>query len=284
VQTIANAQQSEAWNGHEGVHWAQNAGRYDAMAQGINEPLLAAAGIGERDRVLDIGCGTGYFTRLAARRSSRGRVLGVDISAPMLARARAAAAEEGVANVSFEQGDAQVYPFPAAAFDLAVSRGGVMFFDDHVAAFTNIGRALRPGGRLVFAGPRPGGSAPEHTRAFAALAPLMRGPSPAAQGMGSLTDPARIRTVLTAAGFTDVSTAGFDVPCVWGRDAEDAVSFYFGTGPVAVNLSGVDRATVSRVRDEVRSALREFETPAGVSLKGAIWVVTATSPGGVAGP
>lgn len=280
MQTIVNSQQAEAWNGHEGVHWAENAGRYDAMAQGINEPLLAAAGIAEQDRVLDIGCGTGFFTRLAARRAGGGRALGVDIAAPLLARARVAAAEEGVANVSFEQGDAQVHPFPAATFDLAVSRGGVMFFDDLVAAFTNIGRALRPGGRLVFAGPQPGGSGGDHSRAFAALAPLMRGPSPAARGMGSLTDPARIEAVLADAGFTNVSIVGVDVPCVWGRDADDAVSFYFVTGPVAFNLSGVDEATVARVRDEVRSALREFETPAGVSLQGAIWVVTATRTSG----
>jgi SAM-dependent methyltransferase len=276
MQTIANTQQAEAWNGQEGVHWAENADRYDTMAQGINEPLLAAAGIGERDRVLDIGCGAGYFTRLAARRASGGRVLGVDISAPMLARARAAAAEEGITNVSFDQGDAQVYPFPTAAFDMAVSRGGMMFFNDPVAAFTNIGRALRPGGRLAFAGP--GDSAPEHARAFAALTPLMRSPSPAARGMGSLTDPARIEAVLADAGFTDVSIARIEVPCIWGRDADDAVSFYFSTGPVAFNLSGVDEATVARVRDEVRSALREFQTPVGVSVQGTIWVVTATRP------
>ena len=278
METVANTQQVEAWNGSEGVHWAENADRYDAVAAGINGPLLAAAAIGERDHVLDVGCGTGHLTRLAARRAVGGEVLGVDISGPMLARARATAAEEGIGNVRFEQGDAQVYPFPAAAFDLAVSRGGVMFFNDHVAAFANIARALRPGGRVVFAGPGAAGSAPEHTRAFAALAPLMRAPSPAARGMGSFSDPARIEAVLTEAGFTDVSVTGYDVPCVWGRDVDDAVSFYFGTGPVAFNLSDVDDATVARVRDEVRSALREFETPAGVSLVGSIWVTAATRP------
>jgi ubiquinone/menaquinone biosynthesis C-methylase UbiE len=172
MQTIANRDHAEAWNGPEGVHWAENADRYDAMAEGINEPLLAAARIGEGDRALDIGCGTGFLTRLAARRAGGGSVLGVDLSAPMLTRARAVAAEEGITNVRFEQGDAQVYPFPAAAFDLAVSRGGVMFFADHVAAFANIGRALRPGGRLVFA--VPGDSAPEHARAFAATRPGSR--------------------------------------------------------------------------------------------------------------
>lgn len=276
MPTIANTQQSEAWNGVEGVHWAENAGRYDTMAQGMNEPLLAAAAIGERERVLDIGCGTGQLTRLAAHHASGGSVLGIDISAPMLARARAVAADEGITNVSFEQGDAQVHPLPAGGFDVAVSRGGVMFFDDPVAAFVNIGRGLCSGGRLAFAGP--GDSAPEHARAFAALAPLMRGPSPASRGMGSLTDPARIESVLTGAGFVGVSITRVYVPCVWGRDADDAASFYFSTGVVAHNLAGVDEATVARVRDDVRSALREFETPAGVCVRGTIWLVTATRP------
>jgi hypothetical protein len=84
--------------------------------------------------------------------------------------------------------------------------------------------------------------------------------------------------VLTEAGFADVSIARAEVPCVWGRDADDAVSFYFSMGPVAFNLSGVDEATVTRVRAEVRAALREFETPAGVSVQGTIRVVTATRP------
>jgi SAM-dependent methyltransferase len=278
MQSIANTQQAEAWNGHEGVHWAENADRYDAMAAGINDPLFAAAGIGERDRVLDIGCGAGWPTRLAARRASRGDVTGIDISAPMLARARAAATEEGLTNVTFVQGDAQVHPFAPASYDLAISRGGVMFFGDHVVAFTNIRQALRPGGRLVFAGPQPGGSSGDHARAFAALGPLMRGPSPAARGMGSLTEPARIEEILTAAGFTDVSIAPVEVPVVWGRDADDAIDFYFATGPVRHNLAEVVPATVERVRDEVRSALREYETPEGVRLRGGIWLVTAGRP------
>jgi SAM-dependent methyltransferase len=279
MPSIANTQHAEAWNGHEGVHWAENADRYDAMAAGINDPLFAAAAIGERDRVLDIGCGAGWTTRQAARRAGRGGATGIDISAPMLARARAAAAEEGLTNVTFVQGDAQVHPFPAAGYDVAFSRGGVMFFGDHVAAFTNIHQALRPAGRLVFAGPQPSGSTGDHAQAFAALGPLMRGPSPAARGMGSLTDPARIQEILTAAGFADVSIAPVEVSVVWGRNADDAVNFYFATGPVRHNLAEVAPATVERVRDEVRSALREYETPHGVRLRGGIWVVTATRPG-----
>src|SRR3569833_290281 len=146
---IVNTAQAEAWNGYEGGHWAAHQSRYDAVNSGFNAPLLAAAAIGEHDRVLDVGCGNGQLTRLAARRARFGHATGLDLSAPMLERARATAAEEGVANVTFARGDAQVHPFPAGAFDVAVSRFGAMFFADPVAAFANVGRAERAGGRAA---------------------------------------------------------------------------------------------------------------------------------------
>jgi ubiquinone/menaquinone biosynthesis C-methylase UbiE len=148
---IVNTAQADAGNGYEGEHWAANDDRYDIVNSGFNGPLLDAAGIGETSRVLDVGCGNGKLTRLAASRARHGQVTGLDLSGPMLARARARAAEEGIGNVTFEQGDAQVYPLPAGGFDVSVSRFGVMFFGDPVAAFANIGRGLRPGGRLAFA-------------------------------------------------------------------------------------------------------------------------------------
>src|SRR6266508_3502360 len=116
MQMIINREQAEAWNGDEGAHWARHQGRWDAVNSGVNDALFAAAAIGERDRVLDVGCGNGQTTRLAARRARRGQVLGIDLSAPMLARARATADAEGVVNARFQQGDAQVYPFPAGGF------------------------------------------------------------------------------------------------------------------------------------------------------------------------
>ncbi|MEU3453638.1 class I SAM-dependent methyltransferase [Micromonospora sp. NPDC006766] len=127
---------------------AEHQARYDAINSGFNELLLAVVGPG--DRVLDLGCGNGQLTRLAARRSGAGHAVGVDLSAPMLDRARASAVDEGVANVEFVRGDTQVHPFPPDGFGVALSRFGVMFFADPVAAFANVGRALRPGGRLAF--------------------------------------------------------------------------------------------------------------------------------------
>jgi SAM-dependent methyltransferase len=278
MQAIANTRHAEAWNGWEGVNWADNAARYDAIVADLNDDFFRIAAIDEDDRVLDIGCGTGQVTLLAARQASRGHVVGVDISAPMLERARADAAEQGVANVRFEQGDAQVHRFPDGGFDVAISRGGVMFFGNLVAAFANIRRGLRPGGRLIFMGPQGGIPDSDYARATAALKPLMRRPSPAAQGMGSLVDSARIHEVLGEAGFADVNVAPFGLLMDYGRDAADAAEFILSQGPVRFNLEGVDQAVVERTREELRTGLEAYETPEGVRIPGAVWLVSAVRP------
>ena len=123
---------------------------YDAELRKHNEHFRAAVNAGPRDRVLDIGCGAGQTTRDAARLAVQGSVIGVDVSAEMLEVARGRSSEQGLRNVRFEQGDAQVQAFPADHFDLCISRFGVMFFADPAAAFVNIARAMRPGGRLVW--------------------------------------------------------------------------------------------------------------------------------------
>ena len=153
-----NAEQARAWDGGEGVYWAENAERFDMSVASYHERFMAAAEIGRTERVLDIGCGTGQTTRDAARAAPDGTALGVDLSGPMIALARRLAAEQGVTNALFEQTDAQIHPFPEQSFDVAISRTGTMFFGDQVAAFANIARAIRPGGRLsvlVWQGPEP---------------------------------------------------------------------------------------------------------------------------------
>lgn len=275
MRTIANHQQAAAWNGWEGRHWAENPERYNGMMEGFNAPLLAAAGIAPRDRVLDIGCGTGQTTLLAAQLASDGSALGIDLSAPMLERARRDAAVSGVGNVSFEQGDAQVHPLPERGFDVLLSRGGVMFFADHVAAFTHLRQALAPDGRLAFLGPQPGGPDSAYARATAALSPFLREASPASRGMGSLLDPVRVREVLVAAGFTDVDVVAAGAPMTFGANVKDAADFIFSMGPIRHNVRTMDRATVTRIRADVIRALAEYETAEGVRLPGSVWIVTA---------
>ncbi|SCF27263.1 Methyltransferase domain-containing protein [Micromonospora viridifaciens] len=277
--TIVNEHQEQAWNGYEGRHWAAHQARYDAINSGFNEVLLDAVGPG--DGVLDLGCGNGQLTRLAARRSGAGHAVGVDLSAPMLDRARASAADEGVDNVDFVRADAQVHPFPPAAFDVALSRFGVMFFADPVAAFANVRRALRPGGRLAFVcldDVRRGDLG-------AVLAPLAAHLPPAGTDGGapgeplSFADPDVVRGVLADAGFVDVACDPRQEAGTWGRDAADAGDFLAGWGPIQHRLGPLEPSVAERVRAALVDAMRPYEGPEGVRLRNAAWLVTARRPG-----
>lgn len=281
MKDIANVDQADAWNGYEGEHWAANQDRWDAVNGEFNDPLLEAAAIGAGDRVLDIGCGNGQTTRLAARRAAEGSALGLDLSGPMLARARRRAAAEGIANVTFVQGDAQVHPLPANAFDVAISRFGIMFFADPVAAFANVGRSLRPGGRLAFLCMQDLSRSAVFRVPMTAIAQVVPPPvlsTAGGPGMFSLADPARIVEVLTAAGFERVTPTGVERAAGWGRDAESAAAFFLESGPAHALLAGAGGETVERVRAAIVAALRPYEQAAGVRLPLAAWLVTASRP------
>ncbi|MFJ5933339.1 class I SAM-dependent methyltransferase [Streptomyces sp. NPDC093071] len=278
---IVNTEQAQAWNGPEGVHWARHQDRWNAVNGGFDEPLLDAAGITGDGRVLDIGCGAGQTTRLAALRAPRGSALGLDLSGPMLAEARARAEREGIPHALFEQGDAQEHPFEAGAFDAAISRYGVMFFADPVAAFANIGRALRPGGRLAFVCPAEAALNDWAVvmTALRDLLPVGDFGSPGLPGMFSLADPDRIRRVLATAGFTGVTAERVRAYGTWGRGAEDAAEFLLGTGPGRHLTERADAETRARVRRTLEDSLRTHETADGtVRLLSTCWLVTADRP------
>ncbi|MCI3928729.1 class I SAM-dependent methyltransferase [Streptomyces sp. AN091965] len=274
---IANTAQAQAWNGYEGAHWAAHQDRWNAVNGGFDQPLLDIAALRAGDEVLDVGCGAGATTRLAARAVGPGRALGLDLSAPMLERAREWAAAEGIANVSFAHGDAQVHPLAPAAFDVAISRFGVMFFTDPVAAFANVARALRPGGRIVFltaAEPE----ATEWLRAFDALddvLPLRGFGAPGGPGMFSLADADTATGLLTAAGFHDVRAARVQAYGTWGRDAEDAARFMLDSGPGRHLLEQVDADARALARTRLTERLRRHETEDGLRLLGTGRLLTA---------
>jgi SAM-dependent methyltransferase len=281
MDSIVNTEQSHAWNGYEGQHWAEHYEHWDNVVGSLNRPLFAAAAIAETDRVLDVGCGNGQTTRLAASLAPRGHALGVDLASPMVRRAREIAAEEVIANVRFEQGDAQVYPFPAGEFDVALSRGGLTFFGDQIAAFTNIASALRPGGRLIFVCLQDSTRQEWFTTLTSALLgrPLETNTTdPYAPGMFSLTDPDRVRRVLTQAGLAQVGVAPVEVLMNFGRDASSAAQMYITTGPARSRLSEASSATKTRAVEAVTAALRPFEGPDGVTMRGMYWLVSAVQP------
>ncbi|MFI9051609.1 class I SAM-dependent methyltransferase [Streptomyces sp. NPDC053427] len=279
MRRTGNTEQETAWNGYEGGHWARNQDRWDAVNAGFNEALLTAAAIGAHDHVLDVGCGAGLTTRLAGRRAVDGRAVGLDLSGPMLERARASTAEERLAHVTFEQGDAQTHPLPPNAFDVVISRFGVMFFADPVAAFANIRRALRPGGRMAFicgAGPE-GNEWLAAVTALRAHLPVGDFGAPGSAGMFSLADPQRVHDVLSAAGFTDITTTHATGYGTWGRDADDAAALLLESGPGRHMSSQVAPEVRERARTALTATLRRHEDAdgGGVRLRGTGWLVTA---------
>ncbi|GAB2506762.1 methyltransferase domain-containing protein [Nocardiopsis aegyptia] len=274
---VANVEQAEAWNGDDGRHWADQSERFDAMLARFTPVLLEAAGIPPGGRVLDIGCGAGVTTCAAAEVASDGAALGVDLSRLLLDQARRRAGSQGLDNVRFEWADAQVHPFPEAAFDTVISRFGIMFFADPAAAFGNIARAVAPRGRLAFlCWQRP--QEIEWTVTLrSALAPFVDLPEPDLHGPGpySLSDPQRSRDLLAASGFDDVGVESVREPVSLGGDMAEAMAFVEHMGPVRSLLFTTDPATRARALDALREALSAHLTGDGVRVGSAAWLVTA---------
>jgi SAM-dependent methyltransferase len=247
---------------------------YDAEFRRHNEHFRAAVDAGTRDRVLDIGCGAGQTTRDAARVAIAGSVVGIDVSAEMLEIARRRSAEQGLRNVTFEQGDAQVQAFPAGQFDLCISRFGAMFFADPAAAFANIGRAMRPGARLVLMV----WQSREHnewaTAIPGALVPGTVAPASAAPAF-SLSDPAIAAGVLTMAGFASVGFAQVREPVFYGPDVDAAYDAVIGLGFAERALAGADTAAADKALQRLRALLNAHLTADGVLFGSRAWIITA---------
>jgi SAM-dependent methyltransferase len=276
----ANAEQARAWDGDEGAYWADHAQRFDRAVAAYHGTFMAACDIVGGERVLDIGCGTGQTTCDAAEAASDGSALGVDLSMRMIELARRLAAGRDIGNVGFEQADAQIYPFPAGSFDVAISRMGTMFFGDPVAAFTNIGRALHPAGRLVmlvWQGPRPNEWIRELGGALAAGRDL---PAPAAGAPGpfALADPGRTATLLTSAGFSDVRLDALDAPMWFGSDPDDAHRFV--TGLLGWMLNGLDQTGRERAHDALRAAVTAHAGSHGITFASGAWLIRAVRAAG----
>lgn len=231
---------------------------FEAEIRAHNERFRAAADVGPRDVVLDIGCGAGESTRQAARVAASGSVLGVDVSVPILDLARRLTAEEGPGNVAYERADAQVHRFAEGRFDLCVSRFGAMFFADPVAAFGNIRAALRPGARLVLLVWQ------DYDRNE--WAPLIT--ENTAGGPFSFADPVYTEGVLTASGFAEVAFADVHEPVYYGPDSATAREF----------ILGMRKVTGAGPLDRLPAILDEHETGDGVLFDSRAWIITARRP------
>jgi ubiquinone/menaquinone biosynthesis C-methylase UbiE len=250
---------------------------YDAELRLHNEVLRRAYGVKPHDHVLDIGCGTGQTTREAARQAVAGSALGVDASVPAIERARELAQAEGLHNVTFEHADAQIHRFPHEHFDLAISRFGTMFFDDPVAAFANIGRALRPAGRLVMmvwqAHERNEWDVAIH-QSLAEPDARVAVPSEAPDPF-SLADPATVEGILEAAGFTGVAFTDIGEPVYYGPDVATALAWVRGFTCTDHLLKRLDPAAAARAIGRLRDAVAAHMSADGVWFNSRAWIITA---------
>jgi len=281
---IVNSDMSEFWNGEGGKKWLRFQETMDVNLLPFGQKAMAAANILSGESVLDIGCGCGDTSiEIAGIVGADGRVLGVDISEPILARARAQAMISVKKNVEFECGDAQTVSFEAAAFDLMFSRFGVMFFDDPVAAFKNLYAALKPGGRVAFICWQPAKDNEWIKTSLETVARHVSLPEPAGPedaGPMSFGDPKRVKRILTASGFADIQIKDCDTPFTVGNTLDEAVAFLMQMGPAsgAIAQSDANEATKSKIARNLHDTLTAYDTGIGVTMSAATLVVTAHKP------
>jgi SAM-dependent methyltransferase len=274
---VVNTEQAAAWDGHEGDVWTEQADRYERASRRIWQRFVEGQFVGRTDRVLDVGCGTGGSTRHAARVAHEGHATGIDLSKRMLELARSRSADEGLDNVTFVRGDAQVFPFERDAYDVAMSSFGIMFFNDPVAAFINIGGGLRQSGTLTLLAWR---TLAENDwmmslRGALALGRELPVPPPGAPTPFAFADPDRVRSMLGSAGFDDVELAPIDELVELGTDAADAMEFAKTMGIVEglTNDLGFDERV--QAMENLDALFHEHETADGVLLPSAAWLITA---------
>lgn len=273
---MAEITQAELWNGESGARWTAFQERIDRLFAPLDEVALRRAAPMPDESVLEVGCGCGGSTLALARAvGERGSVLGIDLSRPMLQRARERTA--GMGNVTLRQGDAGTYVFPDPV-SLIYSRFGVMFFDQPLQAFTNLRNTLGLGGRLSFLCWRAIELNPWHAlplRTAARLAPLPEPAAPGQPGPFSLASEERIHTLLTGAGFEDVQIHAHSRLLELG-DLESALDLVTrAVGPLSRVMDLLDAHARNAVRAAVREALRPHLVGDEVSLAASIWIVHA---------
>jgi SAM-dependent methyltransferase len=268
------------WNGPAGERWVREQALLDAMLRPFGDAALDAAGVAADQVVLDVGCGCGDTSlALAGRVGPGGRVVGLDLSEPMVARARERSA--GRANVSFLAGDASREPLEGGAYDLVYSRFGVMFFQDPARAFAHLRGALRATGRVAFVCWRTVAENPWAAVPVEAAAKVLGPPEPApadAPGPFSFGDAQRVRRILGEAGLHQVTVRAIDRPCTFGEAGSigDAARELARLGPVARLLSDRDETDVARAIAAIEAVLPPYASAqGGVRFPAAAWIVTA---------
>lgn len=273
-------EQAKLWNGPAGLAWVESQALLDRLFLPFEERLAGVVPAGSALRVLDIGCGTGSTTlAVAARLGARGRCTGIDISGPMIDAARARAlARFGTESkaADFVVADAQRHAFDPESVDLILSRFGVMFFDDPVAAFTNLRRAASDSAALHLIAWRSATENPFMITAERAAAPLLPGlppRRPGTPGQFAFADESRVRRILQQGGWADIDIQPIDVPCAMPES--ELANYLSRLGPVGLALQSVDAQTRAQVIETVRAAFEPYVQGDEVRFNAACWTIAA---------
>jgi SAM-dependent methyltransferase len=272
--------QAALWNGRAGCAWAEAQEMLDRVLKPFEDLLVDAVGAGSKHRVLDVGCGAGATTLAVARRlGAQGHCVGIDISESMIAVARARAEREG-SPASFVRADAQTHAFAPATFDMIISRFGVMFFDNPVAAFANLRRAATHDTELRFIAWRSAAENPFMTTAERAAAPLLPdipARQPDAPGQFFLADRQRVSSIFEKSGWAGIDISPIDVDCTLPET--ELVGYITRLGPVGLVLQEADERTRTLVIETVRTAFDPYVHGTEVRFTAACWMVGARAYG-----
>ncbi len=268
--------QSALWNGPAGDAWVQAQPLLDALFAPFSERLVEGARTRSARSVIDVGCGTGATTlALAEALDSGAHCVGVDVSAPMIAAARARALASASA-ACFVCADAARHDFAPGAADLIVSRFGVMFFERPVGAFAHLRAALRSGGALhaiAWRGSDENAFMTTAERAAAPLLPDLPARRPGAPGQFAFADRTFVREVLVRSSWQDVDIHPLDIECA--LPAAELERYFTLLGPVGVALQQADADTRARVIEALHEAFRPYKDGAMVRFTAACWEISA---------
>jgi ubiquinone/menaquinone biosynthesis C-methylase UbiE len=277
---MSNDDQIDSWNGKAGETWARMQERMDRTLSPVTAALLTLAAPQPGEHVLDVGCGTGETSlALAGAVGDEGTVLGLDVSEPMLARARERA-DELLSEAEFRAADASTFA-DDDDFDLLMSRFGVMFFNDPAAAFTNLHARATPGGRLCFACWQPSSENPWATlpmQTLAHLLPPVEPADPLAPGPFAFADPDRVRKILSDSGWQDIAIQALPFTMIVGEGDDPiaaAVHFNLRIGPAARLVRDAGPDVEAPAKSALAKALAAYLVDGQVGLPGAVWLVSA---------